>query len=197
MFDPLSQLTSAQLEFVAVMSGMVLTALTVSAGFFAVQWRKIRLRELELAFKDDLLERGITAEDVELLWSGKRPGFWVSLGRLCQRGWQSLLTAAAAGMSACRWVWAQGLRALSGIRADRRLEDRDFKNQLLDRGLSVEEIERVLAAGRPSVVEWARKKLLTGLNWSVNRSHEAWQWCRERYAKFVETRHAARDRVYD
>ncbi len=75
MLDQLARLNEEQLVFLGLMSGMVLFAVTVLVSVVAVQIRKIRQREMELGFKDDLLHRGYTVDETIQLMTSHKPGW--------------------------------------------------------------------------------------------------------------------------
>ncbi len=53
---------------------LLILAVTALAAVILVQWRKARAHELDLAFKQELLERGMTAADIEKLLTSQAPG---------------------------------------------------------------------------------------------------------------------------
>lgn len=79
MFDQIALLNDDQLVFLAVMTGMILTAGTIVAGICAVQFRRFRERQLELGFREEMLRQGLSVDDVVCLLSAKRPTWSRSL----------------------------------------------------------------------------------------------------------------------
>lgn len=168
--ETLRNLEEQQLLFLAGALGMALTAVTVVSCMIAVQWRKLRLRELELAFKDDLLDQGLTAAEIDLLWTGSRPGLIEQCSSLLASCWHNSLRCLSACLVGCRQFVRKFSRCVVGVclscakfarkavrtlfqdRERRTQQSLEFKRELLDRGLSVEQIERLLNAGHTSLL---------------------------------------------
>jgi len=174
MWDSFFTLNEPQLAFLAGLLGMILAAITLIASVVTVQYRKYCTRELELAFKDDLLNRGLSATEIDLLWSGKHPAYLTQFLHALNRCWQYVVESSRA-------VVAAGYRAytaLARIVTERRSQDTEqelaFKREMLDRGLSVEEIQRLMAARQPGFVSWVSD----GWVWLTAAAVDAFQWIR-------------------
>ena len=85
MLDELAKLDHDQLLFlllgVATAGIVVLATVTI----LAEEWRRSRKIELELAFKEDLLERGFSIEEIERLLRARAPGWITALSELMAR----------------------------------------------------------------------------------------------------------------
>jgi len=75
MFDQFARLDEAHLVFLGVMGTLTLIAVTILAAVMAVQFRKLRQKELELGFKDELLLRGYSVDEAIRLVSSRKPGW--------------------------------------------------------------------------------------------------------------------------
>lgn len=192
MLDPLLQFSEEQLAFLAAVFGMILTGVTLIACVAVVQWRKFRQRELELAFKDDMLQRGLSVAEVDLLWTGSKPGLVMQ----CERLWQRVIRCSTEFLARCavfvkefvqtfcRFVTAFFVgctKLIKGIihtifrgNARRTEQELAFKRELLDRGLSVDEIKRLLTAGRPRLLTWLVKSMQVLLSVAVWLSRTIW-----------------------
>ncbi len=178
MFDPFLTLSEPQLVFLCVGLGIIASSLTLIACVAAVQYRKFRSREMELAFKDDLLDRGLSAAEVDLLWTGSRPNYFARFWQAVHDCWRLFAKCCRKVTSGCIHLCRRIARAVSE-RASRRTEQElAFKRELLDRGLGVAEIERLLAARQPGVVSW----IIECLRWSASAVLEFIRWAGARIA---------------
>ncbi|MGD9854135.1 MAG: hypothetical protein AB7U20_04210 [Planctomycetaceae bacterium] len=75
MLDQLARLQEPQLIFLAGLCGLLLFSFTVLGVVVAVQFRKLRQKELELGFKDELLLRGYSVDETIRLVTSGRPGW--------------------------------------------------------------------------------------------------------------------------
>jgi hypothetical protein len=73
MFKELSELSVAHLALVVVAFVALCAMLTVAAWVAAVQWRRVQQSEQEYVFKNALLERGLSVEQVERLLVPAKP----------------------------------------------------------------------------------------------------------------------------
>ncbi|QDT48785.1 hypothetical protein Pan258_28300 [Symmachiella dynata] len=161
MLDQLRLLNEPQLAFLAGTLGMILAAVSLIACAAAIQYRKYRTRELELAFKDDLLNRGLSATDIDLLWSGQHRGYLTKGLQVLQSCWQYLhscwqytVECVRGLVTTLRRNIAAMVRKIDDYRAGRRERELAFQREMLDRGLSVDEIRALRAAQRPELVRW-------------------------------------------
>jgi hypothetical protein len=147
MLSELAQLERDHLIFLA--AGMTIVVASVSSLFWilARQWRLGRQARQALAFKRELLQRGLAVEEIERLLAAGKPNL---LGRFAEGAIHSVERLVVAG----RRLIVGGLVALqwSGIRRAQ-LELR-FKTAMIERGLSVAEIERLIHTRQPSL--WVR-----------------------------------------
>ena len=73
IFYELSRLDEGLVVGIFAAIAMVALLITVIVSVIAVQWRKLRQAELELSFKHEMLERGLTVSQIErLLDAGRR-----------------------------------------------------------------------------------------------------------------------------
>ncbi len=186
MWDAFVQLNEPQLAFIAGVFGLLLSSITIISCLAAVQWRKFRQRELELAFKDDLLTRGLSAAEVDLLWSGNRLSWIQQCSRWISACWRALQDSCAKLVALCN-RFSTGIRqSVSQYRASRISHDQNFKRELLDRGLTVEQIERLLAARQPTIITWLHRVLVTLILGCVKLCRTIWDWSTGRYQQLVK-----------
>lgn len=129
MIDQLAKLNEDHLRFLTVMGTFVLAAVTIMTAIITVQVRKLRERQLELGFKEDLLRRGMTVDDAVRLMTCRRSSWsqsLISLGdwtiqrfsRACDavigvlpRLWRPcrrlLRSAWRTGSQLCRSIWQE------------------------------------------------------------------------------------------
>ncbi|QDU44416.1 hypothetical protein Mal52_28970 [Symmachiella dynata] len=154
MLDQLLMLNEPQLAFLAGTLGMILATVSLIACAAAIQYRKYRTRELELAFKVDLLNRGLSATDIDLLWSGQHRGYLAKCLQSQQSCWQYAVECVRGLATKLRRNIAAMVRKIDDYRAGRRERELAFQREMLDRGLSVDEIRALRAAQRPELVRW-------------------------------------------
>jgi len=73
MIDQLSRLDEEHLLFLALMAGLLLLVITVIICIVAVQIRMFRQRQLELGFREEMLRRGLSIDEITRILSGSRP----------------------------------------------------------------------------------------------------------------------------
>ncbi len=61
MYDWLMSLGESIIPVIAIVGGLLLGAI----GIVACTWRKLRQTEMEIALKHDMLNRGMSAEEIE------------------------------------------------------------------------------------------------------------------------------------
>jgi hypothetical protein len=60
---------------------VIFSALVPLAFFIAIQWRKIRQSEIQAALKHDMLERGMSAEQIKLVLEAGQSVALAALGK--------------------------------------------------------------------------------------------------------------------
>jgi hypothetical protein len=96
MLDDLTRLNDEQLVFLGLVCGMVLAAATILGAVVAVQFRKLRQKELELGFRDELLLRGYSVDEVVRLITSSQPGWSHGLLAVADRIEEKLRSGARA-----------------------------------------------------------------------------------------------------
>jgi hypothetical protein len=107
---------------------------------FAFYWRKVRQNDTEASLKSQMLDRGMSADEIErVLRAGSNNRETVGSNSLKTQ----MLWAGSSGKDIERVLRAENEAAL--------------KSQMLDRGMTAEEIERVLKAGMPEFDSVAKR----------------------------------------
>jgi hypothetical protein len=147
MLSELAQLDRDHLIFLA--AGMALVVVCVSSVFWilARQWRLGRQARRALAFKRELLERGLAVAEIERLLAAGKPNL---LGRFAEGTIHIVERLIIAG----RRLIVGGLVALQWSSVRRAQLEFRFKTAMIERGLSVAEVERLIHARQPSL--WAK-----------------------------------------
>ncbi len=154
MLDQLLKLNEPQLAFLAGTLGMILASVSLIACAVAIQYLKYRTRELELNFKDDLLNRGLSAAEVDLLWSGQQRDYLTKGLQVLQSCWQYTVECIRSLVTTLRRYIATMVSRVDDYRDARRERELAFQRELLNRGLSVDEICALRAARRPWLINW-------------------------------------------
>ncbi|TWU08723.1 hypothetical protein CA54_39600 [Symmachiella macrocystis] len=182
MLDQFLKLNEPQLAFLAGTLGMILASVSLIACAVAIQYRKYRTRELELAFKDDLLNRGLSAADIDLLWSGQHRGYVTKCLQFLHHCWQYTVECVRGLATALRQNIAAMVRMVDDYRTGRRERALAFQREMLDRGLSVDEICALGAARRPWLVNWISDCCL----WLATTTVEACRWIAHQVATLAQ-----------
>ncbi|MBX3440203.1 MAG: hypothetical protein KF861_22125 [Planctomycetaceae bacterium] len=124
MLDALSRLNEQQLLFLGILGGLLLFTVTVLGTVIAVQVRKMRQKELELGFKDELLLRGYSVDEIIRLVATRQPRWSPDLVELEE--WsnrvirpvvrevsESAARAAKQGASGARELWRRARQQFS------------------------------------------------------------------------------------
>jgi hypothetical protein len=64
MLDQFARFNNDHLTFLAIMTGMLLASLAAICSVLIVQVRRFRERQLELGFREEMLRRGLSVEQV-------------------------------------------------------------------------------------------------------------------------------------
>lgn len=123
MLEPLTRLDPPQLMFLTVMGGLLVGAFTILGSVLAVQVRRLRQKELELGFKDELLLRGYSVDDAIRLSAASTPrwsqgvidlGNWFGarLSRPIHSLWSVAGVAFRDGSRRLRRLWTRARPAL-------------------------------------------------------------------------------------
>ena len=115
MLDQLARLNDEQLVFLGLVCGMVLAAATILGTVIAVQLRKLRQRELELGFKDELLLRGYSVDEVVRIITAGQGGWSQGLLALTDKFEEKLRSGARALAAAGRKGAVEGARIARGL----------------------------------------------------------------------------------
>jgi hypothetical protein len=182
MLDQLLMLNEPQLAFLAGTLGMILASVSLIACAVAIQYRKYRTRELELNFKDDLLNRGLSAAEVDLLWSGQQRDYFTKGLQVLQSCWQYTVECIRGWATVLRRYIAAMVRKIDDYRAGRRERELALQREMLDRGLSVDEIRALRAAQRPELVRWITDFCLELATSTI----EACRWIAHQVATLVQ-----------
>jgi hypothetical protein len=139
MFYDLSLLRDEHLVFLAVVVGVIATALAWILTAVAVQCRRWRQSRQMLAFKREMIEHGLSPEQVQRLLNAAPAGMLSRLAASAADGMATLLLAAGAFLrrmiTACQWGSVH-----------RQRQELEFKARMIERGLSVAEVERLYEA---------------------------------------------------
>ena len=143
MVHDFSLLREEHLVFLAVIVTVVAATLAWIVATIAGQCRHWRESRQVLAFKREMVERGLSVEQVERLLAATQPTLLARLLSSLVHATSRLL-AAFGGMlrrtiTACQWGSVQ-----------RQRQQLEFKARLIERGLSVAEVERLYEAEAPS-----------------------------------------------
>jgi hypothetical protein len=79
MLQELLALFGRDMAFILVL--VVFNALVGLAFFITIQWRKIRQAEIQAALKHDMLERGMSAEQIKLVLEAGQSVSLAALGK--------------------------------------------------------------------------------------------------------------------
>lgn len=82
MVDDFIRLGDDHLFFLTVLASLLTAMTTVLGGIAILQFRRYRQRQLELGFREDMLNRGLSVDEVVRLMTAARPT-WVESAMTC------------------------------------------------------------------------------------------------------------------
>lgn len=142
MSAELSQLREEHLVFIGVCLGMIVLGLTAIVALVMIQWRKARRTKLSFSLKREMLERGLSVDQIERLLKAERP-------TLLHRWCGALAEAVERVIGSCRRLLAGCIAAHHRGKLQRAAVEFSFKRNVIERGFTVDEVERLVAV-RPS-----------------------------------------------
>jgi hypothetical protein len=156
MLHEISLLEEEHLIFLGAVVAIVAAALAWMVTAVSVQCRRWRLSRQALAFKREMIERGLSVAEIERLLSASPPNFISRLSgtlvQVIERLMRIVGLLLRGVVIACQ---------SSGVHRQR--ESLQFKARMIECGLSVDQIERLLAAQAPSWLAWLGAAVRAGL----------------------------------